>query len=218
MTTAVGKKIKQAMVEYGAYIVDDTGGGNSVAICMEAQVNDEMRKHYGYAMTYPHGVSHAFSDKGRALYSDLLLIFQSLHSVTNNGPRSIGGGGTPRVATKQPICGAPPTPPPTPAPPPPPPTPPLPTPAPPPSALCQIKITGTCKKYPQVSTGHWFDDSKFGGPPATTSSACSERTGGWKHDCPSCQVADKFTPAAAAAALQCVLSFATSLGNYISTV
>jgi hypothetical protein len=197
MTTTVGKKIKQALVDYGAYIVDDTGGGNSVAICMEAQVNDEMRKNYGYAMTYPHGVSNAISDKGRALYSDLLIIFQSLHAVTNNGPNNIGGGGTPRVPTKPTICGAPPTPPLTPAPPSPPPTPPPPTPPPPPAALCQIKITGTCKKYPQESTGDWFDDSKKGGPPATTSIACcSVRVGGWKHDCPSCQVDCKFTPAA----------------------
>ena len=75
-STVVGGKIKQALIDYGGYIVDDTGAGNSVAVCMEAQVNDEMRKAYGYAMTYPHGVSSALSDKGRALYNDLLLIFR----------------------------------------------------------------------------------------------------------------------------------------------
>ena len=44
MSTVVGRKIKEALVDYGAYIVDDTGGGNSAAICMEADVNSEMRQ------------------------------------------------------------------------------------------------------------------------------------------------------------------------------
>jgi hypothetical protein len=73
---------------------------------MEADVNTEMRKNFGYAMTYPHGVSAAPLDSGRVLYADLLQLFQSLHAVTNNGPTTIGGGGTPRVPTKPPICDA----------------------------------------------------------------------------------------------------------------
>eukprot|EP00039_Didymoeca_costata_P002183 m.58082 g.58082 ORF g.58082 m.58082 type:complete len:201 (+) comp11154_c0_seq4:726-1328(+) len=107
MTTVVGNKIKQALTDYGGYIVDDTGGGNSAAICMEAAVNAEMRATYGYAMTYPAGVSAAASDPGRYLYKDLLKLFQALHAVTNNGPNSIGGGGQPRCPSKPPICGAP---------------------------------------------------------------------------------------------------------------
>jgi hypothetical protein len=103
-TTVVGAKIKQALVDYGAYIVDDTGGGNSAAICMEAAVNSEMRAAYGYAMTYPHGVSGSVLDPGAALYRDLVGLFQGLHAVVNNGPTMIGGGGTPRVPTKPPIC------------------------------------------------------------------------------------------------------------------
>jgi len=107
MTTVVGSKIMAALVDYGAYIVDDTGAGNSAAICMEADVNAEMRNAYGYTMTYPHGVSGASSDPGKALYEDLLQLFQSLHAVTNNGPEAIGGGGTPRRPAKPPICGSP---------------------------------------------------------------------------------------------------------------
>ena len=30
------------------------------------------------------------------LYGDLLRVFQALHIVINNGPESVGGGGTPR--------------------------------------------------------------------------------------------------------------------------
>eukprot|EP00041_Stephanoeca_diplocostata_P014879 m.281502 g.281502 ORF g.281502 m.281502 type:complete len:423 (+) comp19839_c0_seq14:29-1297(+) len=106
-TTTIGAKLKQVLTDYGGYIVDDTGAGNSVAICMESGVNAEMRAHYGYAMTYPHGVSAALTDPGRALYHDLLSLFQGLHAVVNNGPSAVGGGGTPRVAPKPPICGAP---------------------------------------------------------------------------------------------------------------
>ena len=102
--TMIGQKIKEALVNYGGYIVDDTGAGNSVALCMDALVNAEMRAHYGYAMTSPAGVSGKASDPGKELYEDLLKLFQALHAVTNNGPDSIGGGGTPRVPTKPPIC------------------------------------------------------------------------------------------------------------------
>lgn len=105
-TTVIGSKIKQALIDYGAYIVDDTGAGNSAAICMEADVNAELRSAYGYTMTYPHGVTNDASDPGKALYTDLLAIFRALHAVTNNGPDQIGGGGTPRQAAKEPICGA----------------------------------------------------------------------------------------------------------------
>lgn len=100
--TIPGGKIKQALTDYGGYIVDDTGAGNSAAICMEAAVNSEMRNAYGYAMTYPHGV--AANGPGAELYADLLEIFRNLHAVTNNGPSSVGGGGTPRRPTKPPIC------------------------------------------------------------------------------------------------------------------
>jgi hypothetical protein len=105
-STVVGGKIKQALVDYGGYLVDDTGAGNSAAVCMEAAVNDEMRSTYGYAMTYPHGVSGAADDPGRELYADLVAVFQALHAVTDNAPGAIGGGGTPRRPPKPPICGA----------------------------------------------------------------------------------------------------------------
>jgi hypothetical protein len=111
-TTVIGHKIKSAMIDYGAYLVDGSGPtshgpphANKAAFCMDALVNDEMRRHYGYAMTYPDGVSPSDpEDKGAALYWDLLHIFRHLQAVVNNGPHSVGGGGTPRVPTKPPIC------------------------------------------------------------------------------------------------------------------
>jgi hypothetical protein len=38
------------------------------------------------------------------LYDDLLRVFQALHIVTNNGPESVGGGGTPRKPPAPPLC------------------------------------------------------------------------------------------------------------------
>ena len=56
MKTPVGKKIAAALTDYGGYLVDDTGAGNSAAVCMEAAVNLEMRKAYGYTMCVPTAV------------------------------------------------------------------------------------------------------------------------------------------------------------------
>ena len=110
-STAIGLKIKNAMVDYGAYIVDGTGSGrphhNLVAICMDAAVNAEMRSHYNFSMAYPTGVTSDSSQTKaqNAVYADLLAIFRALHVVSNNSPTSIGGGGTPRQPRKGPICG-----------------------------------------------------------------------------------------------------------------
>ena len=119
-TTPIGTKIKQAMVDYGSYIVDGAGHGpspepnrrNHVAICMDALVNAEMRRHYNFSMTYPAGVSAPGLDPKQTpaanqLFNDLLRIFRALHIVTNNRPGRVGGGGTPRHPPKPAICGAP---------------------------------------------------------------------------------------------------------------
>jgi hypothetical protein len=115
-TTAIGSKIKEAMVRYGAYIVDGSGKGpgkhkNLVAICMDAAVNAEMRSTYNFSMAYPEGVSGPWGATNQSqaendLYADLLAVFRALHAVANNGPTSIGGGGTPMQPRKGPICGA----------------------------------------------------------------------------------------------------------------
>ena len=107
------------MVDYGAYIVDGSGKGpsgqlahrNLVALCMDSLVNAEMRQQYGFNMAYPRGVESPEVNPNatmaqHALYADLLRVFQALHAVTNNSPRTIGGGGVPRVPRKGPICGA----------------------------------------------------------------------------------------------------------------
>jgi hypothetical protein len=106
--TAIGKRIKDAMTNYGGYIVDGTGPGspghNMVALCMDALVNTEMREHFGFNMAYPHGVVDNSNSTAKLLYEDLLRIFQNLYVVSNNAPNAVGGGGTPRKPRKPPIC------------------------------------------------------------------------------------------------------------------
>ena len=106
--TAIGKRIKDAMTNYGGYIVDGTGPGipghNTVALCMDALVNAEMREHFGFNMAYPHGVVNNSNSSAKLIYEDLLRIFQNLYAVSNNAPNAVGGGGTPRKPRKPPIC------------------------------------------------------------------------------------------------------------------
>eukprot|EP00656_Telonema_subtile_P020762 TRINITY_DN21836_c0_g1_i1.p1 TRINITY_DN21836_c0_g1~~TRINITY_DN21836_c0_g1_i1.p1 ORF type:complete len:382 (+),score=79.09 TRINITY_DN21836_c0_g1_i1:242-1387(+) len=100
-STAVGGKIKQALTEYGGYLVDDTGskrGGG--ALCLEAGVAAEVKRQYGpeYDFDISSSMQHG------PLYDDLLAVFQGLAVVTNNAPHSIGGGGSTSVAAPPPIC------------------------------------------------------------------------------------------------------------------
>jgi hypothetical protein len=68
------RKIAQAMMDYGAYVVDDT--------CWDV-----------HAIDIESGAD--FGDGG-SFDSDLQKVFSLLAVVDNNGPSSIGGGGTPR--------------------------------------------------------------------------------------------------------------------------
>ena len=102
LTTVPAKRIAQALVDYGGYIVDDTGsqeGGG--AVCAESGVNAELEREFGFSWRIENPLK-----PGNALYADLVSVFQSLSVVVNNGPDSIGGGGTPRRPPPPPICGA----------------------------------------------------------------------------------------------------------------
>jgi hypothetical protein len=103
LTTVPGQRILNALVDYGGYLVDDTGskqGGG--AICMEHAVNQEIQSAYGYSVAIENPL---VPTQGGPLYYDLVTIFRALSIVINNGPNSIGGGGTPRRPPPPPICG-----------------------------------------------------------------------------------------------------------------
>ena len=67
------KKIFHTLQDYGAYIVDDTAWG-SYAFAVEAGTERDL----------PSAV-------------ELNKLMQELWIVDNNGPESVGGGGTPRI-------------------------------------------------------------------------------------------------------------------------
>jgi hypothetical protein len=78
---------------YGAYIVDNTGGADvavSVQEGPEGSFQAQFQADYGY--TFQQVVGNNTSPWVR----DWQKLLQALWVVDNNGPTSIGGGGTPR--------------------------------------------------------------------------------------------------------------------------
>jgi hypothetical protein len=101
----IARKFRNALMNYGAYLVDSSSGyANKVSICMAQGVNTELQSHYNISMAFPHGIEP--TGHGAQLYTELLLLLRNLHTVTNNSPNSVGGGGAPLVPRAPPICGA----------------------------------------------------------------------------------------------------------------
>jgi len=96
--TEPGLILARAFQDYGAYLVDDTAW-DVYAIETEwgpaGRVVDEFKEVWGFSMT-PYSTDEPFA-------RDIRLIFTNLHVVDNNGPRSIGGGGTPRQPLAPPL-------------------------------------------------------------------------------------------------------------------
>lgn len=81
----VGRKIFQALQDYGAYVTDDSGW-DSYDLCVERGVPEEVQAALGYSLS---GQSGRFIEEMKRIVSALKI-------VKNNSPASIGGGGTPR--------------------------------------------------------------------------------------------------------------------------
>jgi hypothetical protein len=92
LKTQPGKKLFQALQDYGAYVVDDAYW-DSYNLAVEKGVIKEFRATYGYDFT---GIQGDF-------YEDMMKLFQTLQVVDNNGSKSIGGGGKPRAPLAPPI-------------------------------------------------------------------------------------------------------------------
>jgi len=104
MSTVPGRRLADALTDWGGYVVDDTGsrtGGG--AICFEHDVNAEVKATFGYSVAIEDPLSPT---QGSPLYWDIVQLFRALSVVANNGPGTIGGGGTPRQPPPPPICGA----------------------------------------------------------------------------------------------------------------
>lgn len=91
ITTAAGRKLFQALQDYGGYVVDDTLQGDVFAIGIEAGAREEFFSSYGYAFDTDYPGTGAW-------FNDLNAMFQALQVIDNNSPTNIGGGGTRRAA------------------------------------------------------------------------------------------------------------------------
>ena len=92
LRTEPGRQLAWTMQNYGAYVVDDTYGP-SFALNAEngpgGNMRTQFRSDYGFDFQQD-------ADDNSAWTQDLTRIRQALQVVDNNGPSSIGGGGTPR--------------------------------------------------------------------------------------------------------------------------
>jgi hypothetical protein len=96
--TEPARILARCFQDYGAYIVDDTAW-DVYALITEwgpaGRVKDEFKEKWGFEMN-PGDRNHPWS-------RDMDRIFMNLHVVNNNGPDTIGGGGTPRVPLAPPL-------------------------------------------------------------------------------------------------------------------
>ena len=86
-----GKIMLTVLINYGGYIVDDTGW-DSQGFCIENGVEKEFESYWGYGM-----------NTGSPFADDMILISKYLHVINNNRQNSIGGGGTLRQPLPPPI-------------------------------------------------------------------------------------------------------------------
>jgi hypothetical protein len=95
-----GRQIAWTMQNYGAYIVDSTGGP---AFAIEAEVGPDgsVRQQFqnDYGMPLEQRVNSA-----TPWSKDIQKIVTALRVVNNNSPSSVGGGGTPRQPLAPPIA------------------------------------------------------------------------------------------------------------------
>lgn len=91
LKTPVAKKIYNALIDYGAYIVDDTHW-NHYDLPMEIGVEEEVRSTFGIDMNN--------TNENSDYFQDMMNIITNLSVVTNNEASTIGGGGAPRKPLK----------------------------------------------------------------------------------------------------------------------
>lgn len=96
LETAAAKKIAWTLQNYGAYAVDDAydpGTWNVIAWDVERGVDGELAAATGQGLDTNSG----------PMYRDTVRLLNAIAIVDNNGPSSVGGGGTPRQPLAAPI-------------------------------------------------------------------------------------------------------------------
>jgi hypothetical protein len=104
LKTAPARSIAWTLINYGAYIIDDTAW-DAMSISTELstttndgkihRVVDEFQQNWGFSFNQ--------SGTGSAWAQDIAKIVTNLQVITNNSQNSVGGGGTPRQPLAPPI-------------------------------------------------------------------------------------------------------------------
>jgi hypothetical protein len=99
LRTAPGRSIAWTLINYGAYIVDSTGW-DAVQICTELSTTTNAGTTNREVTQFQSDWGYSFNQSGTSSdwAKDIATIMDNLQVVTNNGPNSIGGGGTPKQA------------------------------------------------------------------------------------------------------------------------
>jgi len=87
-----GRQLAWTLQNYGAYIVDSTGGPGfalSAEDGPDGSFEKQFKADFGYNLAQRVRDSNPWA-------RDMRRIVEALHVVNNNTPSSIGGGGTPR--------------------------------------------------------------------------------------------------------------------------
>ncbi|MBO3460907.1 hypothetical protein G7B40_003240 [Aetokthonos hydrillicola Thurmond2011] len=92
LQTSTAKKLFYALQDYGAYVVD-SAAPETHYLAVEKGVPEEFGKTFGYG----------FDSTSGKFYQDVMKLFSAVYIIENNGPKSIGGGGTPRKPLAPPI-------------------------------------------------------------------------------------------------------------------
>jgi hypothetical protein len=101
LETEVGRRLFEALRDYGAYVVDDHDWPGVVyALHTERGVQGEVEAQYGINMD---GARPTDTGVNGAFWRDWHRLMMNLKLVDNNGPSSVGGGGTPRVPLSPPL-------------------------------------------------------------------------------------------------------------------
>ena len=99
LETAPARQLAWTLQNYGAYIVDDTYSpsfGFAAEEGPDGSVRQQFQSDYGYPL--------AQRVNGNTPWTrDVQRLHQALYVVDNNGPNSIGGGGTPRQPLAPPL-------------------------------------------------------------------------------------------------------------------
>jgi hypothetical protein len=100
LKTIPGKILGKAFQDYGAYVVDDAYCDCWAPVFErgpDGNVVDEVQKKYN--------VDVFLTPKTDEFWKDMVKVFENLHIIINNGPNTIGGGGTPRQPLAPPFTG-----------------------------------------------------------------------------------------------------------------